>query len=186
MLAILALTLIAAPEPKVEPADWKPVIKDRTFKFDEAARAWTNSVTAAKESGVTIDFAPEQEEFTFAKKDGPKFTVLGHAASAYVVRGDVLYFPDHHPKSNGCKLIAYDMTTGKKAWTQPLEGIGQVEHTKYRNRVVMSVEAHPTAKGAFALVVTGWESAGAYIEVRDLTTGNLMANKTFKNSELTK
>src|SRR5580704_6274737 len=146
MLAILALTLIAAPMPKAAVADWGPVIKDRAFKFDDATKAWTSAVAEAKKTGLTVEFAPEQGEFTFAKKDGPKFIVHGHAASAFVVRGDMLYIPDHHPMSNGCKLVAYDLTTGKKAWTQPLEGIGAVPHTKYRNRVVMSVEAHPSVK----------------------------------------
>jgi hypothetical protein len=190
MFALLALTFAAAPVPKDEPADWKRVIKDRTFKFDDATTAWDKEVEAAKKAGLAVEFAAGEHfltgEYTFAKKDGPKFTVSGHGRSVYVMRGDVLYFADYSPISSGCQIAAYDLTTGKKAWKMQLEGLGPIDHTKYRNRVVMSVEQHPTVKDAFALVITSWEAAGGYIEVRDLATGKQLALKKFETSELPK
>jgi hypothetical protein len=184
MFVTLLLTLAAAPVPKVEAADWKPVVKDRQFQFDPAHSGAANAIAAAKKAGLaTAEFTPDQGgfhgEFTFAKKDGPKITLLGHAQSTVVIRGDALYFADYGTSSSGCRVLAYDLTTGKKAWAQPLEGIGPVDHTKYRNKVAMSVEKHPTAKEAFALVITGWEAFGAYYEVIDLTTGKQLANKKF-------
>jgi hypothetical protein len=180
----LLLTLAAAPVPKAETADWKPVVKDRAFHFDPAHSGEKHAVAAAKQAGLgTAEFTPDQGgfhgEFTFAKKDGPKVTLPGHAQSAVLVRGDALYFADYSFSSSGCRVVAYDLSTGKKAWAQHLEGIGPVDHTKYRNKVAMAVEKHPTAKDAFGLVITGWEAYGAYIEVIDLTTGKQLANKKF-------
>ncbi|MCE9562951.1 MAG: hypothetical protein K8U57_12985 [Planctomycetes bacterium] len=181
----LSLFLVLAPVPKTEPADWKPVIKERAFKFEEAQTAAKNANDEARKAGLTVDVAPDGE-FTFAKKDGPKVVVNGHPLSAFAVYGDALYFADFSSIANGCKLITFDLATGKKVRDQALDGIGAVAHTKYRNRVVMSVEKHPTVKDSLALVVTGWEAAGAYIEVLDLATGKQLAHKKFETNELPK
>jgi hypothetical protein len=131
---------------------------------------------------VAVEFVTDPgspDEYIVSRKDGPKFAVRGHAQSAFVVRGDALYFADYHGASSGCTIAAYDLTTGKKAWSKPLEGLGPIDHSKYRNKVAMAVEKHPDSKDAFALVITGWEAAGGYIEVIDLGTGKQLANKKF-------
>lgn len=179
----LSLVLAFAPVPKTEAADWKPVLKDREFKFADAQTAMTDGITAAKKAGYTAEFAGGADvfsgDYTFAKKGGPKVTVTGHAQSAFAINGDTLYFADFHQMSTGCKIVSYDLATGKKIRDGVLEGLGPIAHTKYRNRVVMSVEKHPTVKDAFALVVTSVESAGSYIEVIDLVTGKQLAHKKF-------
>jgi outer membrane protein assembly factor BamB len=180
---LVALSLVAAPVPKVEPGDWKAALKDRKFDFNPEHSGPDNSAAAARKAGLAAEFVWDgsgwEGEFKFAKKDGPKITIRGHYYSVAIVRGDALYFADYDMISSGCTVVAYDLTTGKKAWAKPLEGIGPVSHSKYRNRVAMAVEQHPTAKGDFALVVTGWETAGAYVEVIDLGTGKQLANKKF-------
>jgi len=180
----LSLPLSAAPVPKVEPGDWKAVLKDREFHFDREHMGADNSAAAARKAGLAAEFTlnpsdPSHGEFTFARKDGPKVTVPGHRFTPAVVRGDALYVADYSTISSGCTIVAYNLTTGKKAWAKPLEGLGPVSHSKYRNYVAMSVEEHPSAKGDFALVISGWEAAGSYIEVIDLGTGKQLANKKF-------
>ncbi|MCI0701010.1 MAG: hypothetical protein L0241_08000, partial [Planctomycetia bacterium] len=93
--------------------------------------------------------------------------------------GDALYVAEFDSIASGCKVVAYDLVTGKKAWDRQLEGIGPVSHSKYRNRVAMAVEKHPNANH-FALVITGWEAFGRYIEVIDLVTGKQLALETFE------
>jgi hypothetical protein len=180
----LSLPLLGAPVPKVEPVDWKAAIRHREFKFD----ASQCGIAAAKRAGLTVEFdaneAGATREYYFSRKDGPKITVAGHADSPFVARGDALYFAHYHPSSSGCTVVAFDLTTGKKAWSRPLEGLGPIDHSKYRNKVAMAVEKHPDSKDAFALVVTGWEAAGGYVEVIDLVTGKQLANKKFDSDDV--
>ena len=181
MFLALVLAASPAPVPPTPPvADWKPAIKAREFKFNEDQTGAEKSVANAKKAGLTAEFlAPPNAfgsgEFTFQKKDGAKITVIGHTGTPVVVYGDVLYVADFGPSSSGCRVIAYDLTTGKKAWVKNLDGIGPIDHTKYRNKVAMSVEKHPT-ETQFALVIVGQESFGRYVEVLDLTTGKQLAH----------
>jgi hypothetical protein len=181
----LFLPLLAAPVPKVEPGDWKAALKDRKFDFKREHTGADNSAAAARKAGLTAEFTlipcdTPHGKFTFAKKGGPEVMFRGHTDTPVVVRGDALYVADYDPIASGCTIDAYNLTTGGKiAWAKPLEGIGPVKHSKYGNRVAMAVEEHPTAKGDFALVITGWEASGSYIEVIDLGTGKQLANKKF-------
>jgi hypothetical protein len=185
---LLTLILIAtAPVPPALTADWKGAIASREFLFKSDNCGALNAVAAAKAAGLTAEFQSHPNnfnrgEFTFQKKDGPKVAISGHTQSAIVVRGDRLYVAGFSPIATGCKVTAYDLTTGKKAWEKELDGIGPVDHSKYRNRVAMGVEKHPTATHS-ALVVTGSEAYGRYIEVLDLGTGKQLAHKRFGRDE---
>jgi hypothetical protein len=184
----LALVLAAAPVPPTPTtADWKGAIKFREFKFNPDHCGALNAIADAKKAGLSATFEPDQMrfdgQFTFQKKDCPKVTFSGHSQTAIVVRGDVLYFADFNPIATGCKVVAYDLVTGNKAWERHLEGIGPVEHSKYRNRVAMSVEKH-SSENHFALVITGWEASGRYIEVLDLLSGKQLALKTYERGGL--
>jgi PQQ enzyme repeat len=183
----LALVLAAAPVPPMLVADWKAALKSRAFDFEADHSGALNGVAAAKKAGLSATFEPDKDGFdgtlTFQKKDCPKVTVRGHAQTAIVIRGDVLYVADYCPIASGCTVLAFDLTTGKKAWQQQLEGIGPVSHSKYRNRVAMTVEKHPDV-AHFALVITGWEVSGQYVEVIDLTTGKQLGLKTYESPSL--
>ena len=188
MLLTLLLT-IAAPVPKTEPADWKAAVKDREFDDPSQPDRAGDSVAAAQKAGLTAAFALDTGDafhgtFVYAKKGGPRVKVRGHRMTAAVVRGDSLYVTDYDIIATGCTVAAYNLATGKKAWAKELEGIGPVNHSKYRNYVAMAVERHPKVKDAFALVVTGWEAHGAYVEVIDLLTGEKLANKKFDSPGL--
>lgn len=188
MFSILLVTAaIAAPAPTESkaPADWPAALKEREFKFDADASGIENCAAAARKAGATVEVPlPDPNglerslEVKILIKDGKPVEILAHRASAYVVTGDRLFFADYSAWSSGCKLIAYDLTTGKKLWSAPVEGIGPISHTKYRNRVALTLEKHPAAD-AWGVVVTGWESAGRYVEVRDPATGKMLANRKY-------
>jgi hypothetical protein len=189
MLLTLLLTLtLAAPVPKTEPADWKAALKDREFDYPSQPHRALDSMVAAENAGLTAAFVIEEGHasgaFVLAKRGGPQVKVRAHRMTAAVVRGDSLYVTDYDTISSGCTVVAYNLATGKKAWAKELEGIGPIDHSKYRNYVAMSVERHPKIKDAFALVVTGWEAQGAYVEVIDLMTGEQLANKKFESPGL--
>ena len=183
MILTLLLTLTVAPIPKTDPADWKAAVKDREFDYPSQPHRAAESVALAEKAGVAAAFDLEGT-FVFAKQGGPEVKFRGHAMTAAVVRGDSLYVTDYSTISTGCTVVAYNLATGKKAWAKALEGIGETNHSKYRNYVAMTVERHPKVKDAFALVITGWEAHGAYVEVIDLLTGEQLANKKFESPGL--
>jgi hypothetical protein len=181
------LVLLLAPSAPVPPApttaDWKPAIKVRAFEFDADNSGALNSVAAAKKAGLIAEYSTDPQRFrdgtfTFRTKDGPKVTVRGHGGTRVVVRGDAIYVAEFSPIATGCKVVAYDLATGKKAWEKELAGIGPVAHSRYSNRVAMAVEKHPT-ENHFALVIAGWEATGRYVEVLDLATGKQLAHKKY-------
>jgi hypothetical protein len=183
----LALVLAAAPAAPIPPApataDWKAAIEFREFKFNPDHSDAKKSAAAANNAGVDGGATYVREAgwnclYVFRKKDCPPIQFKGHPYTPVVVRGDALYVAEYHPGSPGCWVAAYDLTTGKKAWEKHLDGIGPVDHSEYSNRVAMAVEKHPD-KTHFALVITGEEAAGSYIEVLDLITGKQLAHKTY-------
>jgi outer membrane protein assembly factor BamB len=184
-LALVLAATPAAPVPPTPVADWKSAIKPREFRIDWDNAGAGNGVAAARKAGLSASFELNEGRFdgtfTFQRKGGPKVTFADHADTAVVVRGDALYVAKFNGISSGCTVVAYDLTTGKKAWEKALEGIGPVSHSKYRNRVAMAVEKHPTADH-FALVITGWEAFGRYVEVIDLGTGKQLAHKTYESA----
>ena len=187
---ILSVLVIAAPVPKGETADWKAAIQSRDFEFDHDHFGAQRSVEAARKAGLTARFSVPVDSrggtFTFAKRGGPKVELKGHVWSTAVVHGEVVYFADYDPIASGCTIVAYDLTTGKQGWSKEVEGLGPINHSKYLNIVALTVEQCPRTKRSFALVVTGWEAAGAYIEVLDLLSGKQLAHKKFKDTGLPK
>jgi hypothetical protein len=172
----------AAPVPPTPaPPDWRGAIREREFQFDKAQEGIEASIRAAKKGGAEVaidgDFTRGEVEVRISQ-GGKPVVLLAHARAAFAVRGGVLYFAVFSPYANGCSVAAYDLKTGKKLWTQSVQGIGPIPHFAYQNRVILAVEKHPTAD-AWAVVVTGWESAGRYVEVLDPRTGKQLANKTF-------
>lgn len=100
------------------------------------------------------------------------FTWQGHRRSAFRILGDRLYYAEFHPSSSGGKVVAVDLTTGKKLWTSPLKALGSVQHSAYRNLMNLDVNDE---------VVTVWgnESLGRYVEFKSAATGETLGNKVF-------
>src|SRR5262245_44370481 len=100
----------------------------------------------------------------------------GHYATAFVVSRDdsLLYYADYHPSSSGCRLVAVDLCTGKVRWKSDLEGLGPIDHSKYRNKVTLDLLEDGV------LCVRGNESAGNYVEFVDGRTGKTVGHKVFE------
>ncbi len=106
-----------------------------------------------------------------------------HAEGNFVIAGSLVIYTKHSMIGSGCELLAFDLDKQKYAWRTQLKGIGPVDHSKYRNRVNLEVRKNSVA-------VYGFESAGQYVEVVDLKTGDTLSNtvgsgqyKRFKESK---
>jgi hypothetical protein len=172
----------AAPVERAPLADWGNAIKDRDFEFNSAQAGIAACAAVARKAGAKVTTAGDPTRGSISLEvvvEGVKpVTVLAHSESSFAIHERTLYFANFTPYSSGCTLVAYDLKTGKKLWGQNLEGLGPIDHTKYRNRVALAVEKHPTAK-AWGVVATGWESAGRYLEVLDPKTGKQLAHKKY-------
>lgn len=78
--------------------------------------------------------------------------------AAMVTLGDRLYIAEHGRISSGANLSSFELASGAKVWTLPVQGLGPISHSKYANRVEVAVIHN-------AIVVFGNESSGRYIEV---------------------
>ncbi len=77
---------------------------------------------------------------------------------ALITLGDHLYVAEHGRISSGATLSSFDLASGAKLWSLPVQGLGPVSHSKYSNRVELAVIGG-------AIVVFGNESSGRYLEV---------------------
>jgi hypothetical protein len=101
------------------------------------------------------------------------FFWAGHLGTAFLVRGDVLYYADFSSSSSGCAVVAYDLKARKRLWRTNLKGLGPIDHSKYFNAVRMEpVDGQ-------VLAVYGKESAGRYVEFVSLKTGKTVGHKLF-------
>jgi hypothetical protein len=96
----------------------------------------------------------------------------GNYRTAFAVRDDVLYYADLDPICSGCAVVAYDLRKHKQLWKAPLNGLGPIGHSKYRNAVNLGLEKH-------AVCVRGQESAGNYTEYVDPRTGKTVGHKAY-------
>jgi outer membrane protein assembly factor BamB len=90
--------------------------------------------------------------------------------------GNVLYYPQFHPSSNGAALVAVDLTTGKELWKTQLQGIGPVRHFAYRNLINMEISKE-------TVMIFGNESFGRYVEIVQLSTGKTVGHKEFPKDD---
>ncbi len=91
-------------------------------------------------------------------------------AATLIHREDRLFMLHHSQIASGCTLRALDPATGQVRWETQLQGLGPVAHSKYRNQVQMRVHGD-------RVIVYGWESQGAYIEVVDASTGQTIEHR---------
>jgi hypothetical protein len=125
---------------------------------------------------------PKRKEGGFSEKpltvrisgDGREvYSFQAHEETVFTRRGDILYIADFSPIATGCSLVAYDFKAKKELWKAKLKGIGPVAHSKYRNEVTISTWDE-------AIIVTGKEAAGRYIEFVDASSGKTVGHKVFK------
>ncbi len=101
------------------------------------------------------------------------FGWTGHEETPLLVDGDVLVFSDHSAIASGAAIVAVDLTTGTQRWRTPLDGIGPVHHSQYRNQVRLE-------RVGQVVVVQGLEASGRYVALVDAATGAALANDVRK------
>jgi hypothetical protein len=105
------------------------------------------------------------------RRDGkPVCGWAGHAYSVFQIVGDRLYYADYTQDGTGGAIVAVDLATGKRLWRESLTALGPIEHSKYFNRMNLAADDS-------SVRITGNESAGQYIEVKDAATGRTIANR---------
>jgi outer membrane protein assembly factor BamB len=92
------------------------------------------------------------------------------AGAALVADSDAVYVATYCAIATGTTLTAYAAATGRELWRTPLFGDGPVSHSKYSNDVSLRREGEH-------VVVSGWESAGKYVEVVDAKNGAILGNR---------
>jgi len=85
-------------------------------------------------------------------------------SAALAVYEDKLFAALYWHGATGCRVLALDAGTGAQHWQTTLSGLGSMGHSRYVNRVQITVSDE-------RLVVFGKESAGKYIEVLDPSSG---------------
>lgn len=104
-------------------------------------------------------------------------------ASAFRVVDNVLYLANAGSRTCGCKVVAYDLTTGKMIWETGLRAAeGPEFHSAYANQVTMDLShlKELDKEGDGAIVVTGHESYGDYVDILDRRTGKFLAHKLYR------
>ncbi len=93
------------------------------------------------------------------------------SGAAMVLTNTQIFVARYSRIATGCTLYAFAVENGILQWKVFLEGIGPIAHSKWYNRVQLSVVGnHP--------VVFGNEGpTRAYIEQRDAATGALLSNQ---------
>ena len=99
----------------------------------------------------------------------------GHYRSVFSLNGDVLVYADFHPSRNGCSVVAFDLKKQKQLWKTDLKGLGPIPHFRYSNSVTLEIINNDAVR------VFGNESAGQYLEIVDLKTGNTVGHRKYKN-----
>jgi PQQ enzyme repeat len=135
-------------------------------------------LAGAKYNIVMISNPNDRDSLTFKVLKGEKevYTWLGHAYTVFRIQEDRLYYARFHPSGSGGSVVAVDLNTGKELWDSPLQAIGPVEHSAYRN--LMNLDAN------FDVVwVWGNESNGRYLEYKDVTTGKTVGHRIFPRTQ---
>lgn len=92
-----------------------------------------------------------------------------HRFGAFVIKDEVIVYADFSFVASGCELIAFDLKDQKQLWRVTLKGVGPVSHSEYVNRINLELRRDQ-------VVVYGKETAGQYIEVRNLKNGELTSH----------
>jgi len=92
-----------------------------------------------------------------------------HDVGALAVHGDAVYVAHHSGIATGATLTRFATSVGRVEWSTPLQAMGPIEHSKYRNEVQVAIEdGNP--------VVYGHEALGGYTEIVDAPTGKTIAH----------
>jgi hypothetical protein len=144
------------------------------WEDDKASPFWGISQAGVKYSIVMISKPNERYNLTFKVLNGEKevYAWDGHVKSVFRIQEDRLYYARFSFASSGGSVVAVDLSTGKKLWDSPLQGIGLVEHSAYLNQ--MNLDANLEV-----VWVWGNETMGRFLEYKDVTTGKTVGRRIF-------
>jgi outer membrane protein assembly factor BamB len=138
-------------------------------------RTWLNYCIQEQLKGFEVELKyPVEREFARVnlriERDGKEvFSYAAHDHTVFERIGDTIYVAEFSPIATGCKLIAYNLKDKKQLWNTTLQGLGEIDHSKYMNRVMLQeVDGD--------IVVFGNESQGRYIERVDAVSGKTKEN----------
>lgn len=97
----------------------------------------------------------------------------GHSGTPLACANNTLFIAEQSPIASGCQIIAIDLKTGKYRWKTQLQGIGPVCHSEYLNKVNLNADGDK-------IVIYGNEASGRYVEILNMRTGRMIANRTLK------
>jgi hypothetical protein len=115
--------------------------------------------------------------FKFERDGKEVLSLYGHTASSFFICDHVLYFAHFSACSTGCAVAAYDLTTGKTVWKTRLSAVRPGWHSAYSNKVAMELVG---SKGEGVITVIGREAYGDYIEILDMLTGKVLAQRVYR------
>ena len=131
-------------------------------------------LAGAKYSIVMVSEPSDRDSLTFKIFHGDKevYTWGGHMNTVFRILRDRLYYARFLRSGSGGRVVAVDLSAGKELWDSPLQGIGLIQHSTYRNQ--MNLDAN------FEVVwVWGEESMGRYLEFKDVITGKTVGHRIF-------
>lgn len=178
-------TFQKAPAPEPSPAPrrpWRWVVDGRGEALSQ--RSLTVGQTAAK-IDCQVESSLEPREIAVAcertSAEGHPMGSFRHELEpdfvdqvALASDGRHLLIAHHSRISSGGRLIALGLGLGRPfggvVWQTQLEALGPVVHSKYRNDIQLEVRGD-------RVLVHGEESSGAYLEVRRVADGELVAHR---------
>jgi hypothetical protein len=163
-----------------------PLREDYQKKADAAPWQWSDGRASAADSARRLkgDYQAEVESrgmfgevvIRIRKGGAAVHSFPGHVGTVFAVRADVLYSAQFSRSAPGCAVAAYDLREKKQLWTATLRGLGPIEHSAYRNAVLLDLDTQ-------AVCVRGNECLGRYIEYVDLRTGKTVGHKRYSEEE---
>jgi hypothetical protein len=146
------------------------------FRWPQEAPTLESSISAGK-GDYEVSHTPAdplRRVIKFEKTGNVILQLKGHRFTVFRIVGDILYFADFYSIKNGCRVVSYNLQTGKKLWETELLGILWVVHSCYSNRVNLEFEDG-------LLVVWGHEDGGDYVECLEAATGRILAHHIFRH-----
>lgn len=166
---------------------WSRTLEERPFGFADHYSGLLASLRQfSADAKVHVIFDPTHKstlKFHFTHNDRELVRLKGHDQSAFATYDNLLYFAHYPTDSDGCKVAAYDLATGKQLWKTELHQPRPRGHSGYRNLVAMRLSGAGEIDGGSngdAIIITGKESFCDYVEVLDRKTGASLAMKAYR------
>lgn len=168
----------APPQPNATvPRDalaWRWITHDGEEQLPQVRQVAVGHNFATKHASyqLVVDTASGEAKVQKTSKGEVWSTTLQHGALSggyLILEYGHLFAASYSPIASGAKVFALDPEDGHILWQTDVRGLGNVNHSQYRNRVQL--------RAAWGTVTAyGNESNGRYVEAFDVTTGRMLHN----------